>query len=616
MTVKKNKIRFGVQFPEEWPDWQCVRWLFLFSPQLVKNPFWRPDIEGRPETYTRDGNPAPNPYTGLGRFQHLKQLTDYFMPKAFEWQDWSELISREVCENPLVAITGCGTSGKSTTLGNFAFWWWWAAPLESAALLISTTLDSSKKRIWKEVSRLYGAYSRSIGGWKAATIGSSPRPYISPYRLDLDDRKRDEAHGIYVSALQKKSETDEEMEYIKGFHPRRIMVVVDEMDSLREHGKALRKVFNENLASGAMEANFIALGNDPSLFNELGEIMQLNPGKPITLAEKEWTSIHGFRCLRLDAWDSPNVRDGGKWSGLIRQEDIDRISKDGMNTPGVWIQLHGLHPPEGADTTLLSESSFIRFHCREGVNWESDFESFAALDASLGGDNCVIRQYDYGRDTSGVERVFWHEPVYLRIDASLVDDPQEYQVARQSAEFMISRRIPWRNLIGDQTGTTHGCMSVLRNEYSSEIQVCNCSGAASDMPVSDEDPRPANEVYDRKVTELGFSLREFVQADMMRGLDNKTCSQACSRHFELRGRKLRLETKDEMKARGLDSPDELDCTCIGVEGLRRRGINAVIRTPVKEAVRVEVERELLEQDFDSGPTYQEDYDNSEVYEDF
>jgi hypothetical protein len=530
-----------------------------------------------------------------------------FIPKAFEWNPWAQRMVKLACENNLFALSGCGASGKSTAIGLDAFWFYMAAPLETSVILVSTTLESAKKRIWKETNRFYSAFSSAVGGYRDATIGSSPRPYISPYRPDQRN-KRDEAHGIYVSALQRKSDTDEEMEFIKGFHPRRIYVIADEMDSLREHGKALHRVFNENLASGTVEAKFGVLGNDPSLFNELGDIMQREIGKPLTVADHEWRSAKGFACIRLDAWDSPNIRDNNKWTGLIRQDDIDRMTKNGMNTPGVWIQLRGLHPPEGAEDTVLSEAMFVRFHCRDTVLWAGDFEMFCALDPAFGGDNCVLRRFDFGKDVNGFLRVYWHAPVYIRIDVTLVDTPPEYQVAHGAMAFCKSQGIRPENFSGDSTGTTGGAIAVMRREWSPRVNECTFAGAPSDLIVSDEDPVPSKERYDRRVTELYFAFREFVQADMIRGLDNKTAMQFCSRHFELRNRLYRLETKQAMKDRGLDSPDESDCTVVGIDLLRTKGINAAVMTPVKEEAVDSFQREVIEQDFDSrDDLYVEDF---------
>lgn len=595
-SKKETKIIDGIPFPSKWHDLQCLLWLYREAPiiQFNQNKCFLND-----ETHI---------YTGLGRYSHARLIGEILFRKNFEWHDWSECVVQASCENDWLCVTGCGTSGKSTAIGLDAFCYYFCSPLDTAVLIVSTTLDSAKKRIWKEISRYYSLFSRAVGGYRQATIGSSPRPYISPYR-EGEPNKRDEAHGMYVTALQKKGDVDEEMEYIKGFHPRRIMIVADELDSLREHGKALVEVFIANLASGTREAKFVGLGNDPSLFNELGELMQREKGKPITLADTEWTSIHKVKCLRLDAWESPNIKDNNKWTGLIRQSDIDRIvERKGENSPAVWIQLHGLHPPEGSENTVLSEAMFTRFKCKEGVTWSGQPTSCAALDPAFGGDDCIIRKFDYGRDTEGKMRVFFHTPVPLRIDANSSDTPEEYQVAEKvmalckSADWHISPE----NFVGDSTGTTGGALAVLKREWSPQINEVEFGGLASKLPISDENTIAADQEYDRKVTELWFSFREFVQADMIRGLDNETAAEFCSRLFEIRNRKTRLETKGEMKARGLSSPDRADATVCAIELLRRKGINASIKTPVKQENSRKMEDYLRKSDIDA--------DESQLYQ--
>jgi hypothetical protein len=203
---------------------------------------------------------------------------------------------------------------------------------------------------------------------------------------------------------------------------------------------------------------------------------------------------------------------------------------------------------------------FIRFHCFDLVTWLNVVTHCACMDPAYGGDQCTIRRFDFGLDVTGVMRVLWHEPVYFQIDAGSVDEPEEYQVARQAMVFCKSHNIPPENFIGDSTGTTGGAMAILRREWSPRVQECSFAGAASERQISSENPKKAKDEYDRFVTELWFRFREYVEADVMRGLDKKTASQYCSRHFEIRNRKYRLETKDEMKGRGLSSPDEGDCT--------------------------------------------------------
>ena len=107
-------------------------------------------------------------------------------------------------------------------------------------------------------------------------------------------------------------------------------------------------------------------------------------------------------------------------------------------------------------------------------------------------------------------------------------------------------------------------------------------GAASDLPVSSEDLRPAKEVYDRRVTELWFTAREYLQSGQLRGIDPWTAKEFCSREFEDERRKLKLQTKRDMKAVYGMSPDIADCTVILTEVAKRSGIGVYIADHIRE----------------------------------
>jgi hypothetical protein len=588
-----NRVIHGVTFPPHFTDFHALLWLFHFAPRLTIDPYWRP-------AGAIDSNPSELPYDGFGRFQHSKQIGQMLFPKAFEWHLWSDLIVEKACLAHILAITGPGASGKSTAIGLYALEFWQCAPLDTAVIIASKTIESAKKRIWRETSRLYSIFSHLLGGYRDAQIGSSPRPFICP--VIPSSRKKDEAHGLFVTALHGK-ELEKEIGYIKGFHPRRILVVADELDSLEEGGQALVDTFIDNLQTGTEEAQFIALGNDPSLFNALGAMMQPELGKPVTLAHKEWTSAKGATCLRLDAWDSPNLKDGNKWTGLVRQQDIDNITRNGveMNSPSVWIQLHGLHPPEGADNTVLSEAAIIRFNCKDKVSWQQSFIASAALDPGFGGDPCVLRTFKRGNDETGKFRVCCDEIIIIPIDAGDKYKPAEYQIAEKTIAVCKARSIPPDEFVIGGTGTGRGTPSVIQREWSPRIHICLEGGAPSNLPVSDEDPRPAKLLYDRRVTELWFSIRQFVEADLLRGLDDKTALQLCSRKISKVGSggnwKDSIEKKEEMPA----SPNEADALGFYIDLLRSKGITATISSPIKSQTSADLQRHVEEMDFDAMP---------------
>jgi hypothetical protein len=581
----QRKYISGFDFPVDTPDLVAHLMLFLKAPELQKK---------------------DSQYTGEGRIEHARWIARILWPKAFQWHPWSEKIVRAACDSEYLCISGPGASSKSTSIGMYALEWWMTAPTESAVIIASKTIESAKKRIWREVARLYNAYSNLVEGYKGAVMGSSPRPYINP--ITGTDRKKDESHGLFVTALHGK-ELEKEVQYLKGFHPKRILVIADELDSLEEGGQALIETFTDNLRTGTYEAQFIGLGNDPSLFNALGDMMQPEIGKPVGLHNTEWTSAKNVKCLRLDAWESPNIKDKDKWTGLVRQRDIDDlVTRKGENSPSVWIQLHGLHPPEGSANTVLSEATLIRFHAFDSVIWRNDFTVSASLDPAFGGgDDCTFRTFKRGNDTSGKLRILCDEIIQLPVSANDPTNPAEYQIASKVRELCKARGIAPDEFVIGSTGIGRGTGAVLQREWSPRIQIVDENGAPSEMIVSQENPRPAKEIYDRKVTELWFGVREFVEADMIRGLDRTTANQLCSRTYEDKGsgggRKDSIQKKDEM----LHSPNEADALAFYLFLLREKGIYPMITGSATVVQSTSMEKAVQAWDFDAQPDAYSDY---------
>lgn len=582
----------GVTFPAGTHHFHAQLALFRYAPKLQENPFWRPS-----------GTPSERGYCGLGRTHHARILAEMLKLK-FEFQDFSKTALETFSSNRETAICGGGGTSKSTAAGLYAFLFWACAADCTAVLIASTSIDAARKRIFKNVTEFYSTAMRATGGLGQSVMLGNPKPHIR-------SEPKDQAHGIYVIPVAQ-GDIQKAIDAIKGFHPRRLLVVGDETDAMSQ---AIVDVC-ANLQIGTEEFQAIWLGNLPSSFNPLGKMMSAGPGQPVSEnLGKEWTSATGVKCLRFDGEDSPNIRDNNKWTGLIRQEDIDHIIKrSGHNSLEYWTMVKGLPAPEGVSNTVLSEATIVRFNCYEGVTWQRDVITSVLLDPAFGGDRCAMRKIQRGHDTTGAFRVLYHPPIVIQINVATKDDPEEYQISRRVQEFCKANFVPPDEFIADGTGTGRGVVSVLKREWSPLINDCEFGGAPSELIVSEEDPRPANEAYDRKISELYFTFREFVQAGMIRGLDVETAKEFCEREFKQIKAKKSVQTKQELKKQGRRSPDFSDNAILGTWLLRQKGIFPKITTPVKQEAFKDLEREVREQDFDSAPDcYMEDFEVSEDY---
>lgn len=595
-------INCGVEFPKQWTPFMQELFLFYYGNQLAERPYERPSADGS------GWKPCAMPYEGEGRFQHFQKIVRMVFPKSFEWHEWSEKAARAMCDNKRISICGCGGSGKSTTAAMYALVWWLVDPSNSAVLIASTTIEQAKKRIWKNIRQYYTEFVKVSGSSMGTKLMGNPKPHIRAPDTKLPDGTMvaDSSHGIFVVAVAK-GEEQKGIDNLKGFHPKRLMMIGDETDSI---GQAVVDV-GVNQEIGTLEYQQVWLGNDPSLFNPLGKMMQPEFGRSVGLSDVEWTSVLGVACLRFDGFASPNIRDGDKWSGIIRKKDIDVLVKEkGENHPQVWIMIRGIHPPEGADDTVLSEALFMRNRCQDGVTWKRSFILSGLLDPAFGGDRCVFRTMARGNDMENKMRVLFGPPQEIHIDASDTKNPPEYQIAQKVKTLCKAQGIPPNEFTLDGTGTGRGVAAVLQREWSPNINVCQFGGACSDLPVSDEEPkeggrpRLASEEYDRRVTELWYSMRVFVEAEMIRGLDPETAAEFCSRKFFIKAKKTAVETKTEMKERGAKSPDLADCCVVGIDHLRRLGINATVTSEVKQEAYQDWSSKLSKHDLDGGKTYQ------------
>lgn len=523
---------------------------------------WRPKFG-----WTHEKNPKP--YTGQGRYTHCRQICEKLVPEAYEWHDWSEQAMKAFCEETWTGITGCTTSSKSTSAGLYANLFFLCNPGDSGVICLSTTIDAAKRRIWREVSRFYEEILKKVGpNFFGLRQVNNPKPAIFS-----DDK--DTSHMIGIVAVGQGHE-EEGIRTLKGFHPKRILVICDELDSI---SKSVVDVCRINLRSGKKEFQFIGLGNPTSRFDAHGQFCEPKEGWAYATEDKKsWRTKQDALVLRFDGYDSPRIRDGNDaWQGILDKATLDETIKTyGENSKYVWMMIKGLWAPDGTEDVVIPENIFIKFRARDEVIWNVSPVRCACLDPAFGGDRCTWRRFDYGKDIEGFMRVKFLEPIVIPIRQNDPANPAEYQIAKEVKRLNNENDIAAENFILDCTGTGRGTASVLQREYSPNIVLCDFSGIASDRPVSGTNRKPCREEYDRKVSELAFGFAEYVKADMIRGLDDETCIEFSNRKFEIKGsgagKRHSIETKADYKARGRRSPDFMDCACEATELLKRRHV--------------------------------------------
>lgn len=154
-------------------------------------------------------------------------------------------------------------------------------------------------------------------------------------------------------------------------------------------------------------------------------------------------------------------------------------------------------------------------------------------------------------------------------------------IALQCKEECEAYGIPPEHVFYDGTGRSE-LTSAFARLWSSKVNPIEFGGPASERPSFTGEKhmegelvgerKTCREVFDRFVTELWFAVRTCILSGQMKGLTDDVIDEGSQRKWELvRGNKYSIETKDDMKERGLRSPDLADQLVVCCEGARRLG---------------------------------------------
>lgn len=548
---------------------------------------------------------------GLGRYRHARNAIKALWPET-EFNEWMEWRLREFCNESNwsvngnqrvlnIASVGCAGSGKTHDWTFFSLFWWLCAPDISTVVLCSIQKNMIRQRCWAVIQEKYNNLPCRFGNM----VDSQTKLQVS---------KGDDKHSVFAQAVES-GEANKAKQRIAGLHLPRVMIVIDEAPGTPEG------IFEavSNLTSGCSELVVASSGNAISRLNAHGRVCEPVDGWNSVDQDTEMWKTKGVRewklppgvCLHFHGKRSPNVKRSKTVFPYLYTYENWQAAKGNEDTPNFWTYDAGFWAPEGISNTVFDEPTIQRVDGMGAFTWQSYSYPVAALDPSFGGDECVLRIGtigDIGPGRMGLQ-IGAKIPIRLKQKSPR---PVDYQIADQVIEACKKYNVKPENFGLDASGTGRGVAAILQETWSPMIKKVEFGGAPSDTPVSAEDPRACSEVYDRRVTELWYNCREVLGAGQLRGLDLPTCSQFCSRFYENKVRKIRLETKAECKERTGRSPDDADCVAVMVEVARGLGLSPK-RNPVqsretifmkkaKEADEVYHGTQLDEEDPDQQPS--------------
>ena len=525
-------------------------------------------------------------YQGQG-WKHMRNAAFLLWPeKRDTWHYWTERRFQAHCAGyNTITLAGGASTAKSHDAAMIAILFWLANPKGRAVLVASTSLSDLQTRIWGYLQKFYTIEHNQEITLPGRLFSSNTSPKI------LYD-KRDPQHGIFAVPLKPGKDSKPSSNLI-GRHPNDgLLVIIDE-------GTDVNPGFldaKDNWEQGVNFFQLMVIGNSNSKFDPHGLLSKPKGGwhtvNPDT--DTEWETKYGI-CLYFDCYNSPAIYETdpvkkkklGKF--LFTEDKIEaaKISR-GENTPGFWRFVRGFWPEDDLIQAVLSLIICDKFHVEDKSEWSGigNLVKIAGIDPAFhsDGDDCVFRWATLGvnevtgkmtLDFGGKENIH-----YIKID-DRSDEPPEYQIMNACRRLCKEIGIDERNVAVDTWGAGSGFGALIENEWSKDILHVESSGRASDIQVATQSDERASDVYDRRVTELWFSMRELVLGDQIRGLDTVSMEQFCTRTYETKGRKYSIEQKKDYKLRlgkvdnHYKSPDEADAATFIIDLARvRYGLRA------------------------------------------
>lgn len=510
---------------------------------------------------------------GENRFRHLRAMHRYAWPQYEEtWTYWDDRRFRALADGyNYISYAGGASTAKSHCAARLACLFWLLSPDKRTVTVASTTLQAASVRIWGYITRMMSELAVKLPF--IAYGGNAPKILYS---------KKDPIHGMYAVAAGKGTDEKAIKDWI-GKHPKEAhMIILDEATDLDPI--VLKSL--PNLESGGIEFNCTTIGNSLSKFDLHGALSTPAAGwKNIDpLKDTSWpTTQRNGICLFFSCHESPAIfeTDPEKKQKLERfyitsEQIVQKAKLYGENSDSFYRFVLGFWRDDSTDSTVISRRFINEFGVSKRAEWSGIYplQIVAGLDPafSTGGDQCVLRLGVLGQDVGGrVMLDFRGEDLLFRIKINARSDRSaELQIADEVLAILEKYGGRVANLCIDATGQGRALGEVIRLRAGSiELPIKIYSTRFGTRQVDSFD------VVIKTSLELWTDVRDFVQNDQLRGLDEKTIAQLTSRLIEVKGSKQALEAKSVFKARMgavspslAHSPDEADALALCLQAAK------------------------------------------------
>lgn len=566
------KVRYGQEFDPRLSELDVEIFCFMYD----KRPEGR-DVDH--EARRRGWSVYRNGGNRMSRWFHFCNIVDMMWNgyggesrrrSTVEWNEWTDRMLRAMLHHDVVALAGCASSGKSFAAAIYAIVMFVCAPTESLILITSTSIKGAQLRVWKTVSQYWGVLPDDL------QMGDMVYSKAMVRGRDAAGKFNDSI-GIQIVAAGSGSEK-EAYEKLIGVKQERLYLIADELPQLP---RAVTEAALGNMIHGSNKEKqnfkFTAMGNPSLMTDAFGLVAEPVEGwDTVSEADVEWETADGV-VLRFDAEQSPNLRDGTNYPWYPTVEAIKKAkARWGAKSLMFYRQYRAFWFKEAATETIYHENEVISYYGMKPYDAERDGDikterRVGAADPAYtqGGDEFPFLA---GRVITTVKggvflEVLGGEALQENDDS---DKPRSHRMVANLQALCSKWGIEPQYFGYDATGAGVAFRDVVVSEWSMLPKEVMFGEKASSRYAGVSDQRSSYDVYANRVSELWVKGKGLLRENHLRGIPLRVLDQMCARRYDTKtrsgqGKKVKVESKVDMKSREGSSPDWADTFFILIE---------------------------------------------------
>ena len=519
--------------------------------------------------------------TEHGRFYHMQRVANFLFTKEcnpeivspLDWNPWTTQICKVLCDGDpsmgfegyptYVGLTGPASSSKTYSVSLYVFLMWLSSPVRTKAVVSSTSIQAAKNRIWGDIVGIANSVPAPL---RIFNVLSS-----NPAMIKLPGATNKQSIELIAGDDSQREASDK----VLGIKNDWFILAVDEATEVSHALLEARNNLNKN-----PRFQLIFIGNAKSHDDPHGKVCEPLLGwDSINVETLMWqTTLPRGMALHLDGLKSPNMVVGEgvepPYPRLFSRKDLIEIQtvEGGGTSPGFQRFGRGFWPKAGTANQIYTQQDIELNGATEKAIWLEPPVRIIGHDVAFSsdGDKSQAVICDLGMTPDRL-------PILAHVATEIVevDDSQakrrSYAMAERLGEIATKYGVTTDNIGVDCTGT-----GISYPEIVDEVMGGRCfripfNGMVSDLPYPSDGLTKPQEMFDRRVSELWYIGKLFLQRGQFRGLKQSLIVDMCKRLYNrVKQNKISVETKRKMRERGVRSPDEADAFFIALALAREK----------------------------------------------